>query len=140
MEVIIVIISWLLFGGAASYFAGQRGRDPFAWFFIGMLLGILGLLLLFLLPTVVPPEEKAVSEGNPLEKPKEIQEGHLSYFRLKEWYYLSSAREQVGPSPYSTLRDMWKLKKITDQTYVWSDGMENWKKISEIPELKEALE
>src|SRR5438105_7257052 len=101
MEVIIVIISWLLFGGAASYFAGQRGRDPFAWFFIGMLLGILGLLLLFLLPAVTPPEEKAVSKGSPVEKQKEelVQE-NLSFFRLKEWYYLSGAREQIGPNPY----------------------------------------
>lgn len=139
MEVVIVIISWLLFGGAASYFAGQRGRDPFAWFFIGMLLGILGLLLLFLLPTVTSPEEAATKEDS-VEKPKELQEGNMSTFRLKEWYYLNDSREQKGPNPYSELKGMWNLKKITDQTYVWCEGMENWKKIAEIPELKEALE
>lgn len=135
MEVVIVIISWLLFGGASSYFAGQRGRDPFAWFFIGMLLGILGLLLLFLLPPV--NQEEAISKEIALEKPKEES---WTGIRLKEWYYLNSDRQQVGPSPYSALRDMWDLKKITDQTYVWCDGMEGWKKIAEMPELKEALE
>ena len=74
-----------------------------------------------------------------MEKPKEIQ-NNLYAYRLKEWYYLNSGREQIGPNPYSAIRDMWNLKKITDQTNVWCEGMENWKKIGEIPELKEALE
>lgn len=134
MEIVIVIISWVIFGGATSYFAGQRGRDPFAWFFIGMLLGILGILLLFLLPALNVKEEAQVLEE---EKPKE--EGWPG-FRLKEWYYLNSAREQIGPSSYSALRDMWISKKISEQTYVWSEGMEEWKKIGEIPSLKEALD
>lgn len=134
MELIIVIISWILFGGAASYFAGQRGRDPFAWFFIGMLLGILGLLLLFLLPSLSTSQEvpKEIAE----ERPKEES---WTGIRLKEWYYLDGAHQQVGPSPYSALRDMWISKKISDQTYVWCEGMEKWKKIGELPELEEAL-
>lgn len=137
MEVVIVIISWLIFGGAASYFAGQRGRDPFAWFFIGMLLGILGLLLLFLLPPLSSSSQGGVPEEIAVEKPKEES---WTGIRLKEWYFLDSEHKQVGPNPYSALRDMWISKKISDQTYVWCDGMENWKKIGEMPELKESLE
>lgn len=135
MDIIIVAISWLLLGGATSYFARQRGRDPLVWFFIGMLLGILGLLLLFLLPSVALEEEKS-REGDTLEELKEEDSG----FRFREWYYLSNAREQVGPNSYSNLRDMWNSKTISEETYVWCDGMEIWKKIEELPKLRESLE
>lgn len=145
MEIFIVIISWLLFGGATSYFASKRGRDPFAWFLIGMVLGVLGLLLLFILPVVngASEEEDVVAKEYGASVPDQASEKEgvdFSSYRMKQWYFLNSKREQMGPSPYSVLRDMWNSKKIDPQTFVWCEGMPEWKRIIEIPQLKEGLE
>lgn len=130
MEILVVIISWLLFGGASCYFAKQRGRDPFAWFLIGMFLGILGLLLLFLLPPLTAPV--SVVE----ESPKEVgpEEDEMPY-RLKAWYYLDQARNQIGPVSYNQL----KKANVQADTLIWCEGMPEWKPVAELPEMKDAL-
>lgn len=133
MEILVVIISWLLFGGASSYFARQRGRDPFAWFLIGMFLGILGLLLLFLLPPLAVPvsaDEEKVEEIEEIEP----QEAEMPY-QLKAWYYLDEMRNQIGPVSYNQL----KKANIQADTLIWCEGMPEWKTIAEIPHMKEAL-
>lgn len=132
MELFLVIASWLVFGGATSYFAAQRGRDPFAWFLIGMLLGVLGLVLLFLLPVVaveapleevVPPPPCMTLEAN----------------RLKEWFYLDEQKQTQGPLSFAQLKQAWLQGKMHQQSFVWSEGMEGWKRVSEITELQEDL-
>lgn len=135
MEILIVVLSWLLFGGAASYFASQRGRDPFAWFIIGMLLGILGLLLLFLLPPIKSEESEKGEEHIQLPSNPEAS----SPYRLKEWFYLDDGRKQLGPFTFSMLKRIWDQGKISTQTFVWADGMDAWKRIDEVPDLQEAL-
>ena len=136
MEILVVVISWLLFGGVSSYFASQRGRDPFVWFLIGMLLGILGLLLLFLLPPVTSTEnEMPLEEEAPVTQIEEPRD-----HRMKEWFYLDQERNQVGPCSFSQLRKSWDEGKLTIATLVWSEGMEEWRKVEELPHLKQALE
>ncbi len=131
MELFIVITCWLLFGGVTSYFAAQRGRDPFAWFMIGLLLGILGLLLLFLLP---PVSESEVPDQ------KDSQEIEISPVRLQDWFYLTPDRVQIGPVSFDVLQAAWKESKIGPDSFVWSHGMEDWKKIAELSSLREALQ
>ena len=130
MEILVVIFSWLLFGGASSYFANQRGRDPFAWFLIGMFLGILGLLLLFLLPPL--EESPRVVEEAPSEVPPQETE---TPNRLKAWYYIDQAGNQIGPVSFNQL----KKASIQEGTFIWSEGMPEWKPLAELPELKEEL-
>lgn len=138
MEILIVIFAWLLFGGAASYFAAQRGRDPFAWFLIGMLLGILGLLLLFLLPPVKPLEGDKEEEMLQ-EEQTEIPPAPGTY-RFKEWFYLDAEKHQKGPFSFSLLRKQWEQGKLSSKTFVWSEGMPTWKKVDELPDLNDALQ
>lgn len=141
MEILVVVFSWLLFGGASSYFAAQRGRDPFAWFLIGMLLGILGLLLLFLLP---PIQSEDVSKKGKGEESFEFDPSLNSEvpfnLRYKDWFYLDDKREQKGPLPFSQLKKEWTQEKLFPHTLVWSEGMGSWQKIEDLPDLKEALQ
>jgi hypothetical protein len=132
MEFFVVIISWLLFGGVASYFASQRGRDPLAWFVIGMLLGILGILLLFLLP----PIEAANAEK---EEPMPVKETAATPARLVEWYYLDSNRNTVGPLSFSLLTKASFDGLVKADTLVWSQGMAEWKRVDQVQELKTLL-
>lgn len=134
MEILVVIISWLLFGGATSYFANQRGRDPFAWFLIGLLLGILGLLLLFLLPPLEKMSEEEVKE-TPL-----VEDLEDSSYRMKAWYYLDEQNQQVGPKSFNQLKKAGESGKILADTLLWCEGMSEWKPMKEIPQIKEALQ
>lgn len=140
MEVLLTVVLWILMGTATSYFANQRGRDPFAWFLIGMLLGLLGLLLLFLLPTVETKEEK--TEAFELEElPEEPAKNIISKesYRFKDWFYLDEKHQQLGPFPFQTFRKAWEQGKVSSETFVWTEGMENWRKVQDLPGFQESL-
>lgn len=137
MEIIIVIVSWVLFGGVTSFFASQRGRDPFGWFLIGLLLGVLGLLVLFLLPPLKAEEEEPEAEA---QKKIPENESETSPYLAHDWFYLDSQKKQVGPCSFLTLRRDWHLQKLTQDNYVWTEGMEGWTKVEALPEVKQALE
>lgn len=141
MEILIVIFSWLLFGGSTSYYAVQRGRDPFAWFIIGMFLGILGLLLLFLLPPISNSQEEKEESASEEMLPEDPNTTTLyeTPFRLKKWFYLDANHAQKGPLPLSLLKKEWEQGHLNQNSFVWSEGMSGWVKVGEVPQLKEEL-
>jgi len=53
---------------------------------------------------------------------------------MKEYYFLTG-KDQNGPFTVDQLAD----KGLTKETLIWTDSMENWKKLKEIPELMEVL-
>lgn len=138
MEILLTVILWILMGGATSYFANQRGRDPFAWFLIGMLLGLLGLLLLFLLPSIENPEEEKEDEFEVEGLTELIPVSPTESYRFKDWFYLEDGN-QLGPLSFQAFRKVWLQGKVSDETFVWSEGMENWRKVQDIPGFKEVL-
>lgn len=137
MQYFVSIVLWLLVSTATAYFASQRGRDPLVWFMVGMLLGFLGLLLLFLLPPVNETETNAEEAEYALLEPQ----GETSLplpghdYMIKDWFYYDSQQQRQGPIRFEDLHHLWKDGVIDDHTFVWSDGMENWKKIEEIQNL-----
>lgn len=142
MEILLTVILWILMGTSNSYFAASRGRDPFAWFLIGMLLGVFGLLLLFLLPPVEVSEQEKSEEFEVEEFVEEEPSitASQSGYRFRDWFYLDEKQQQLGPFSFQSLRKNWELGKLKDGTFVWSEGMENWRKIQDLPGLKENLD
>lgn len=51
-------------------------------------------------------------------------------------FYLHDGAAQKGPFSIDELKEF----KITKDTYVWADGMQDWKKASEVDELKGIME
>ncbi len=49
---------------------------------------------------------------------------------MKEYYYLDG-KTQNGPFAIEQLLD----KKLTNETLIWVEGMDNWQKLKDIPEL-----
>lgn len=139
MQYFLSIILWLLVSTATAYFANQRGRDPLVWFMIGMLLGFLGLLLLFLLPPVQEGEAGVQEIENSFLEPKTdsipAASSYSHEYLIKEWFYYDSEKNRQGPVRFEDLHDLWKAGVINDSTFVWSDGMVNWQKIEEIQPL-----
>ena len=50
---------------------------------------------------------------------------------MEKYYYLDSANNQCGPVDASQLPQC----GVTAQTYVWREGMPEWKRAGELPEL-----
>lgn len=112
-------------GTITAYFAQKRGRDLFAWFLIGMLLGILGLIILFL-----------IADRSKVEPEKDVPEPILPHVASKDWFYLDDNRQQHDPVSTEELKSLRERGEISSDTYVWSEGMEDWKKLQEIPEFE----
>jgi hypothetical protein len=141
MRIIISLILILLFAFLSAYYAKQRGRDPLAWFTIGILLGIFAPLLLFLLKPlkIQDQKEKKPEIENEVKEVSQVQEFSPNPYGDKVWYYLDDNNQQKGPLYFSTLKSLFINEKIKSTTYVWSEGMSNWKRISELPGFIETL-
>lgn len=132
MNEFLIVLFAVFWGWICSYFAGQRGRNPYGWFFLGFLFGPFPLVALFLLPTL---QEQALP-------PSEIPEVHVSHhspFNQFDWYYLDENRQPIGPITFVELQELGEQNQINDQSYVWNDTMENWKRVGDVNELTDEL-
>lgn len=152
MTMLVTMILWMLMGVATAYLAYQRGRDPYIWFALGIFFGILAMLLLVVLPRVKAEEEievdrkneeimerreKQVEEQEKLENAPDLQPQSIE---TKEWFYLDKAHQQQGPFSFYVLNESWENGDINAHSFAWSEGMPEWKKIQDIPELYHILQ
>jgi len=123
----------VVIGCLCAILALGRGRSPIWWFVIGMILGWLGILVLFIIPPVRLGEEnkEAVVDVQPL-----VQECSIPF----NWFYLDSKKETKGPFSADELKEKWLEKVVSKDSWVWNQAIETWKKISEVPSLLEWLE
>ena len=57
-----------------------------------------------------------------------------------EWCYIDSAtNEGRGPVSLRDIEVLWETGEITSQTFVWRQGMTEWKKIMELPDLQKKI-
>lgn len=143
----LTMILWMLMGIATSYIASQRGRDPYIWFALGMFFGILAMLALVLMPPgksqqeldkdqrtkeIVERREKQMEEQEKIEKAADLEPQSLE---AKEWFYLDKERQPQGPFSYYVIHELWESGVVDPQILVWTEGMSEWKKVQDIPEL-----
>jgi hypothetical protein len=143
IHLILIIAIWTLVGLATAYFARQRGRDPYIWFAIGVCFGVLGLLLLILLPSVSEGETRPQDDQTP--QPPVIIEAapaeaacHHDYL-IKEWFCIDKAHQNLGPMHFNLLKTLWKDGKVDSHTFVWCEGMPEWKRIENLSDVHEVL-
>lgn len=124
----------LILGGINSYCAKIRGRDPIAWFFIGMLFGILGIIAIFLLPKLKPSGEADL-------QPKTVElDPTPPKYTHKDWFFLDENHVQQGPFSWDAFYTAWRENRFTKSSYVWSEGMAEWKRVEEITNLQAELD
>ena len=123
---ILILISWILFGGVSAYYAKQRGRNPYAWFGIGLLFGVFGLILLFILPK--KNEAEIVVEA----KPEPTAPRALSTEPVLFWYYVDDENQQQGPMSPTAFDTAKTDGRIKPTHYVWNTQMDEWKRLQEI--------
>lgn len=127
-----LIFMWAIIGLLSALFAKERGRDPYAWFFIGMLGGIFALIALFLLPTLKPQDTTVIDV-----KAERLPPQHT--FGDHDWFYLDSTRNNVGPLPFYEMQNLFEEGKIGATTLIWNQNETEWKKVEAFPGLLEAL-
>lgn len=131
MEMLAIAI-WVLIGGITSHYAQQRGRGPIAWFMLGLLFGLFALLALFMMPSLAQDsEEQSINQdsGILLSSIKEVSDNP---YENTEWYYVNKEHEQQGPVSYHQLLELWNMYQVDLTTYVWCDGMLDWKRFDEV--------
>src|SRR5580700_9513134 len=116
MHPLLSISVWMLKGAIAAHYAKARGRNAWGWFFIGLLLGVLGIALLFILPRV-KRKEAAAPEVPPQAAPPKPD---LMPFANKLWYYLDAQNNQFGPMSMNALQEAKREGKVSPDTYVWN--------------------
>ncbi len=136
---LLSLFGTLLIGSITAYLAKGRGRNPTIWFFIGMGLGIFGLAALLLLPPIT--EANAVSkqqEPQIQSEPDEVIVHPISP-EVDVWFFLDESRNQHGPLSFDDFKKQWEEKLFFPSSYVWCQGMSDWKKVMTIEGLENRL-
>nr|XP_050853264.1 dnaJ homolog subfamily C member 13 isoform X3 [Vespula vulgaris] len=76
---------------------------------------------------VVPTQTNVIEAGPQQERIME-----------KEWYYNDSDTRK-GPISLKDLKNLYTTNKITYKTKVWAQGLDGWRMISQVPQLKWTL-
>jgi len=121
-------LSSLLFGAIAGYVAKTKGKNPYLWFFLGVLLGIFSLLFLFLSDKIFKksPFQKK-TDTTTIDVTPDTTSGFDPEFQKTFWYYLDQQNKQNGPMSFEALTKAWKSGEVSQKTYVWNETLENWK-------------
>ncbi|NGX61571.1 MAG: hypothetical protein K940chlam9_01058 [Chlamydiae bacterium] len=123
LQYLNIFLFWVFFGALSAHLARKKGRNPYIWFFLGMFIGLFTPLLLFLLP---PPAPKKKVEAPPPPKSEAWN---------KMWFYLDPKNEPQGPFEFSIFLNKWKEEGLSEESYVWGEGMPDWKQARALPDL-----
>lgn len=144
MELFLVFIIWLALGATTAYLANLRGRDPFMWSMLilflslfGIPFAVIGLGFLYFLP---PVDEEDVQTEPLSELPApSISKMSVEDISKKLWYFYDLTRQQQGPLSFKDLQLAWKKGDLSADSFIWTEGMDGWKKTISLPEVVDAL-
>ncbi|KAL4623419.1 hypothetical protein GN956_G19211 [Arapaima gigas] len=57
----------------------------------------------------------------------------------KEWYFGNADKERRGPFSFEEMQDLWKEGTLMAKTRCWAQGMDGWRPLQAIPQLKWCL-
>ncbi|KAK0084129.1 hypothetical protein PV325_007587 [Microctonus aethiopoides] len=91
---------------------------------VRVLVDLLTLAHLHTSRAVVPTQTNVIEAGPEQERTME-----------KEWYYNEGDR-RVGPVSLTELKKLYLSNKINHKTKVWAQGLDGWRMMSQVPQLK----
>ncbi|XP_059801619.1 dnaJ homolog subfamily C member 13 isoform X4 [Hypanus sabinus] len=57
----------------------------------------------------------------------------------KEWYFGNADKERLGPYSFEEMKEFWKNGALSPKTRCWAQGMDGWRALQNIPQLKWCL-
>lgn len=115
-------ITWIVFGATSAYMARVRGKNPYLWFFLGMLFGVFGLLFLFFSPKSKGAARRGAQDPMTIDITPQFDPAH----KEKLWYYLDAKNVQNGPMSFDALTQAFTGGMVSQKTYVWNEGLDSW--------------
>ncbi len=147
MSTIIALIISVIMGLLSAYFAKKRNRNPIRWFLIGATFGLIGVLILLILPAVGKPTNltnqvetapATIKEANsesvvPADSSPSfpIYKKRISSDKSIQWYYIDEKSNTIGPFIIDELRKEIIKKKLDISTYIWCEEYNDWTRINE---------
>ena len=146
IETLVGFVIILLMGTLTAYIAWKRGRNPTFWFIVGICFGWLGFVVVYFLPKqeeVLKQREEELSkdqkkEALRMEKIEPVKEE--SHSQEPSWFYLDKEHKQHGPVLAAIIENLWKKQEIVPTTFVWKEGMQDWKRVEELSDLLHFLQ
>ena len=121
-KLLIGFIGASIIGSISYNVAKKRGHSPYLWFSIGFLMGVLGLIALFIIPRKIPKETPPLPLLPSLDP-------------IPLYYYLNGDRETIGPISHTALTEAFQSEQISHSTYIWNEHLTDWKKIDDFSPL-----
>lgn len=125
---LVLLLSFII-ALSGAYLAKKHNRKPLFWFLMTFLFGVFGLFTLYIL-IFYKAKKKKTQNTNGKVKILTLPFNYL-------WYYLNHENQTVGPISSPKLLEEYQKGTISQNTYLWHDELETWKKPSEIKELEE---
>lgn len=124
VNLIHTLIAGIILGFLCAYLAISRGRSPYNWFFIGFLTGLIGLIVLYFLPSFA--QEETDSEA------KKIETAPLFNYYATDWFYLDSTWQQQGPVKWDNILALHSEDKIRLDSLVWCPELKEWTPLKDV--------
>ncbi|XP_069681979.1 dnaJ homolog subfamily C member 13 isoform X2 [Periplaneta americana] len=94
---------------------------------VRILVDLLTLAHLHTSRAVVPTQSNVIEAGPNMTRESE-----------KEWHYNASG-ERKGPVSFKDMRELWESNQLTAKTKCWAQGMDGWRTLQQVPQLKWCL-
>lgn len=143
MDFWFVVMLLALMGFVTSKLAEQRGRNPYVWFMIGALAGILGIAALFLLDYIQPVQKEDEKETAPKELESDLPpppQEKINPLELGVWYFVDQDKKQRGPLDFTDMFITWEDGRIPSDALVWHESFADWKHLSECRKILDLFE
>lgn len=118
----ILILIYSVLGFSSAYFANKEGRNPYLWFFLGIIFGVTSLVLLLFLSYKKRRKKSLIVQEAISALNKQIKLSDSKF-----WYYLNREDKQIGPMSSTRLHGLFKDGTISKSTYIWNEEFEEWK-------------
>jgi|GEM_PF-2203238 len=140
----------LAFGLTGAFYAKRLKKNPYTWFFIGMVCKAYTLLLIFLplalsrVSVYLLKKRYSKKINSPLKEDITTIDAFTSYdlnvsaeATTKFWYFLEENKKTVGPMSFVAFYKDWKSGKISSDAYAWNESFSDWVQIKELTINKE---
>uniref|UniRef100_A0AAZ3S408 J domain-containing protein n=1 Tax=Oncorhynchus tshawytscha TaxID=74940 RepID=A0AAZ3S408_ONCTS len=95
---------------------------------VRILVDLLTLAHLHTSRATVPLQSNVIEAGADMKRESE-----------KEWYFGNADKERRGPFSFEEMQEFWSSGVLTAKTRCWAQGMDGWRPLQAIPQLKWCL-
>ncbi|PWU16321.1 MAG: hypothetical protein C5B45_00695 [Chlamydiae bacterium] len=128
MSLLFYITISLFWGWITARCAQKKGLNQRNWYIAGVLFCVLAFIM------VLFQRKKDLKILDPVVHKPQFIPIHLSQ-RENLWYYLNKTGQQLGPISFQDLTSVWENKKIQEESYVWNEDLEDWKRLKEVLQI-----